>query len=207
MRRNRLLLLAVAVAVFFISSPGWPTLMDLTPISIHFRKSLRTTPPAMAAPTLRLIPSPAFSRSRGSGLYADLLAGATTVRLQDAAVGANGPTIGLLNLDTPGNTSGTFSGSVTDVDRGANHGLRCRQHLLEHCRFSVPQRRDPRSASRRDSRAGQHRVGRHAVGPGRICSPSHAGRRLSRSRRAIALPRLAYASPSPEFMPSCRILR
>jgi hypothetical protein len=51
----------------------------------------------------------------GTGLYADLLAGATTVRLQDGAVGMNGPTISLLNLDTPGNTSGTFSGSTTAI--------------------------------------------------------------------------------------------
>src|SRR5580693_4641195 len=33
----------------------------------------------------------------GSGQYADLLAGATTVRIQDAAVGANGPTLIVLN--------------------------------------------------------------------------------------------------------------
>lgn len=49
----------------------------------------------------------------GTGTYADLLAGALAVRLQDAAVGANGPSIGTFNLDTPGNTSGTFSGSDT----------------------------------------------------------------------------------------------
>jgi hypothetical protein len=54
----------------------------------------------------------------GTGIYADLLAGATTVRLQDAAVGANGPTLGLLTLDTPGNTSGTFSGSVGSLTAG-----------------------------------------------------------------------------------------
>jgi hypothetical protein len=46
-----------------------------------------------------------------TGIYADLLAGASIVRLQDAAVGANGPTLIVLNLDTPGNTSGTFSGN------------------------------------------------------------------------------------------------
>ena len=51
----------------------------------------------------------------GTGLYADLLAGATSVVLADAAVGANGPTIGSFNLDTYGNTSGTFSGSVTGL--------------------------------------------------------------------------------------------
>jgi hypothetical protein len=66
-----------------------------------------------------------FSIDAGTGSYADLLAGATTVRLQDAAVGANGPTLFLFNLDTPGNTSGTFSGSgtltalqITDLQNG-----------------------------------------------------------------------------------------
>ena len=44
------------------------------------------------------------------GSYADLLAGATTVKLYDGAVGTNGSVIGLLTLDTPGNTSGTYSG-------------------------------------------------------------------------------------------------
>jgi hypothetical protein len=54
-----------------------------------------------------------LSIDAGTGSYSDLLAGATVVRLQDAAVGANGPTIFTLTLDTPGNTSGTFSGSGT----------------------------------------------------------------------------------------------
>lgn len=54
----------------------------------------------------------------GTGVYADLLAGATVVRLQDAAVGANGPTIGTFTLDTPGNTSGTFSSSVGSLTAG-----------------------------------------------------------------------------------------
>jgi len=53
-----------------------------------------------------------------TGSYSDLLAGASTVRLQDAAVGANGPTIGTFNLDTPGNTSGTFSNSVGSLTAG-----------------------------------------------------------------------------------------
>jgi CHRD domain/PEP-CTERM motif len=53
-----------------------------------------------------------------TGIYADLLAGASTVRLQDAAVGMNGPTLGLFNLDTPGNTSGTFRGSVGGLTAG-----------------------------------------------------------------------------------------
>jgi hypothetical protein len=66
-----------------------------------------------------------LSIDAGTGLYADLLAGASTVRLADAAVGANGPTIFTFNLDTPGNTSGTFSGSgtltaaqITDLNAG-----------------------------------------------------------------------------------------
>jgi hypothetical protein len=54
-----------------------------------------------------------LSIDANTGLYADLLAGATTVRIADAAVGANGPNVILLTLDTPGNTSGTFSGSGT----------------------------------------------------------------------------------------------
>jgi hypothetical protein len=53
-----------------------------------------------------------LSINAGTGSYLDLLGGATSVRLQDAAIGANGPTLGSFTLDTPGNTSGTFSGSV-----------------------------------------------------------------------------------------------
>jgi CHRD domain-containing protein len=53
-----------------------------------------------------------------TGLYADLLGGATVVLLQDAAVGANGPTLGMFTLDTAGNTSGTFSGSVGSLTAG-----------------------------------------------------------------------------------------
>jgi CHRD domain len=54
----------------------------------------------------------------GTGTYSDLLAGATVVRLQDAAVGASGPTLGTFTLDTPGNTSGTFSASVGSLTAG-----------------------------------------------------------------------------------------
>jgi hypothetical protein len=61
----------------------------------------------------------------GTGSYSDLLAGALNVRIQDAAVGMNGATILSLTLDTPGNTSGTFSGSgaitsdqITDMEAG-----------------------------------------------------------------------------------------
>ncbi len=58
------------------------------------------------------------SINAGTGIYADLLAGATVVRLQDAAVGGNGPTLFTFTLDTPGNTSGTFSGSVGALTAG-----------------------------------------------------------------------------------------
>ena len=66
-----------------------------------------------------------LSVTTGSGLYADLLAGATAVTINDAAVGSNGPVVLTLTLDTPGNTSGTFSGSgtlttgqITDLNNG-----------------------------------------------------------------------------------------
>jgi hypothetical protein len=51
--------------------------------------------------------------TNNSGIYADLLAGAITVRIQDAPIGSNGATIVSLTLDTPGNTSATFSGGGT----------------------------------------------------------------------------------------------
>jgi hypothetical protein len=60
-----------------------------------------------------------------SGSYSDLFGGATTVRIADAAPGSNGATLFLLTLDTPGNTSGTFSGGgtltagqITDMEAG-----------------------------------------------------------------------------------------
>lgn len=66
-----------------------------------------------------------LSIDAGTGVYSDLLGGATTVRLQDAAAGMNGPTLFSFNLDTPGATSGTFSGfgyltasQVTDLQNG-----------------------------------------------------------------------------------------
>jgi hypothetical protein len=60
-----------------------------------------------------------------SGNYSDLLGGAISVVIRDAAAGSNGPTIFALTLDTPGNTSGTFSGGgtlnagqITDMEAG-----------------------------------------------------------------------------------------
>lgn len=66
-----------------------------------------------------------LSVAAGGGNYSDLLAGATSVTLSDAAAGANGPTIFTLTLDNPGTTSGTFQGSgtltagqITDLQAG-----------------------------------------------------------------------------------------
>jgi hypothetical protein len=56
-----------------------------------------------------------LSINAGTGLYADLLAGATSVVLGDGAPATAGTTIGPFNLDTYGNTTGTFSGSVTGL--------------------------------------------------------------------------------------------
>jgi hypothetical protein len=48
-----------------------------------------------------------------TGSYQDLLGGSFSIFLNDAAVGMNGPSIGALTNDTPGATSGTFSGTLT----------------------------------------------------------------------------------------------
>ena len=48
-----------------------------------------------------------------SGSYASLLGGAISVTLNDGPVGASGPLVASLTLDTPGATSGTFSGTAT----------------------------------------------------------------------------------------------
>lgn len=47
-----------------------------------------------------------------AGSYQDLLGGSTLITINDAAVGANGPKIGLLTVDAPGSTAGTFSGTI-----------------------------------------------------------------------------------------------
>ena len=66
-----------------------------------------------------------LSINAGTGIYNDLLAGATRVSLNDAAPGMNGPTIFTFTLDTPGQTSGTYEGSgtmtagqITDLNNG-----------------------------------------------------------------------------------------
>jgi len=60
-----------------------------------------------------------------TGTYQDLLGTSTAVTLHDAAPGVNGPVIFLLTLDSPGTTTGTFSGSgaltagqIADLDSG-----------------------------------------------------------------------------------------
>jgi hypothetical protein len=54
-----------------------------------------------------------LSVTSGTGLYSDLLGGAIAVTINDAAAGSNGPSLFTLTLDTPGATTGTFSGSGT----------------------------------------------------------------------------------------------
>jgi len=48
-----------------------------------------------------------------SGSYQDLLGNSAAITLNDAAPGFNGPVVFNLTLDTPGATTGTFSGSGT----------------------------------------------------------------------------------------------
>jgi hypothetical protein len=57
------------------------------------------------------------------GNYNDLLAGATSVVIADAAVGSNGPTQFSLTLNTYGNTSGNFGGSGTLTNTAYNDAL------------------------------------------------------------------------------------
>ncbi|MGH7994199.1 MAG: CHRD domain-containing protein [Limisphaerales bacterium] len=66
-----------------------------------------------------------LSVDAGTGQYGSLLGGALSVVIGDAAPGANGPTVISLTLDTPGQTTGTFSGSgtltagqITDLNAG-----------------------------------------------------------------------------------------
>src|ERR1700691_6287259 len=109
MRTNRLLRLTAA-ALLFISSPARAALIELGANLDPFQQVPAHNTPRYGSADATLDTGTGLFTISGFGGYADLLAGATVVRLQDAAVGANGPTIGTLTLDTPGNTSGTFEG-------------------------------------------------------------------------------------------------
>jgi MYXO-CTERM domain-containing protein len=118
MSGNRFLLAAVslvAVAAIGVASPAMADVIYNLDANLDPFQEVppHNTPAYGSADTTLDFTTGVFMITAGTGLYADLLAGATTVRLQDAAVGANGPTISLLNLDTPGNTSGTFSGAAS----------------------------------------------------------------------------------------------
>jgi CHRD domain/PEP-CTERM motif len=54
-----------------------------------------------------------FVAITNNGTYQDLLGNSTVVTLNDAMIGSNGATIVSLTLDSPGTTTGTFSGSGT----------------------------------------------------------------------------------------------
>ena len=88
-----------------------------------------------------------FSIVASTGIYADLLAGATAVTLNDAAVGVNGPVISVLTLDTPGCDEWHLKREA-HVDFRPDHGHARRQHLHQYSRFRVSQRRDSRATSR-----------------------------------------------------------
>ena len=111
MRKNLLLLLAVAAAALCFSSSASAALIILGAELDPFQEVPPHNTPGYGSADATLDTVTGLFSIIGSGSYADLLAGATTVRLYDGAVGANGTFIGSLTLDTPGNTSGTFSGT------------------------------------------------------------------------------------------------
>jgi hypothetical protein len=87
MRANRLLLLVVAVAALGMSSPAMAAIITMEANLDPFQEVPPHNTPAYgsASATLDTVTG-AFTITAGTGLYADLLAGATVVRLQDAAV-------------------------------------------------------------------------------------------------------------------------
>jgi CHRD domain/PEP-CTERM motif len=114
MRTNRMLLWTAA-AVLLFSSPAAAALIEL---GAELDPSQEVPPhntPGYGSADATLDTGTGLFTISGTGSYADLLGGATRVSLVDGAPGMNGMTIGLLTLDTPGNTSGTFEGSVAGL--------------------------------------------------------------------------------------------
>ncbi len=103
MRQTSLLrLLAIALAGLFVTNRASATTYALDANLDPFQEVPPHNTPGYGSADLTLDDSAAtLTINASTGIYADLLAGATTVRLQDAAVGASGPTIGTFNLDTP----------------------------------------------------------------------------------------------------------
>ena len=91
MHANRVLLLAVAVACICFGSPAMADIIYNLDANLDPFQEVppHNTPGYGSADTTLDFTTGVFSITAGTGLYADLLAGATTVRLQDAAVGAN----------------------------------------------------------------------------------------------------------------------
>jgi hypothetical protein len=111
--------LAVAFAGLFVANRALAQTYQLTAELDPFQEVPPHNTPGYGSADLTLdAGAGTLTINANTGLYADLLAGANTVRLQDAAVGVNGPTLGLFNLDTPGNTTGTFSGSIGSLTAG-----------------------------------------------------------------------------------------
>jgi hypothetical protein len=107
-------LIAVAFAILIVANRSSAQVVHFDVYLDPFQEVPPHNTPAYGSADLTLdVAAAKVSVDAGTGNYADLLAGATSVRIQDAAVGMNGPTIVSLTLDTPGNTTGTFSGSGT----------------------------------------------------------------------------------------------
>ncbi len=211
MRKNLLLLLAAATAAICFSSSASAALIVLGAELDPFQEVPPHNTPGYGSADATLDTVTGVFTILG-GSYADLLAGATTVKLYDGAVGTNGSVIGLLTLDTPGNTSGTYSGmSSSNLTAGQITDAIAGNTYLNITDSVYPSGENPRSACRHHPRAGQHRVGQ----PGR----DRTARRLPAARSTVGITARAhstvpvgfrighYDSPSPEFMPSCRILR
>ncbi|HTU27060.1 MAG TPA: CHRD domain-containing protein [Pirellulales bacterium] len=118
MRAKRGLLFAVAVLAFGMAgssaSSALAAIITLEAELDPFQEVPPHNTPAYGSVEATLdTTSGAFSIVAGTGQYADLLGGSSSVRLSDGAAGANGPTISLLVLDDPGATTGTFSGSAS----------------------------------------------------------------------------------------------
>jgi hypothetical protein len=112
MGRSRILLLLVVIASLCVVSPATAALVTLD----ANLDGLQVVPPN-ASPAFGELNatidnvSGAFTVTSGS--YQDLLGNSFAVTVNNAAAGVNGPILFALTLDSPGATTGTYSGSGT----------------------------------------------------------------------------------------------
>jgi hypothetical protein len=107
-RRNQIVSLAAA-CVLGLGSHSMATVWGLSANLDGLQEVPPNASPAFGVADLTLDDS-TNTISITSGIYQDLLGGATSVLISDAPIGSNGPLVKLLTLDTPGAASGTFSG-------------------------------------------------------------------------------------------------